>query len=214
MGEDESVISDDQLLVRARDDPAALIALYRRYYDKIFRHCVHRFLDRWVAEDVTSTVFMKVVEKLPALVTRGGNFRSWLYCVANNAINDHLRRTRRRMSKESAAGERASLRRKDSPVDGPAGLRDDRAALLRQAIVKLNERQQAIITMRYFDGMRLTDVAEILGSSPATVRSQLSRALVSLQKWLTRRSRAGNSEVYSDVQQQPTTGRSTGRSEV
>ena len=118
------------------------------------------------------------------------------------------------MSKESAAGERASLRRKDSPVDGPAGLRDDRAALLRQAIVKLNERQQAIITMRYFDGMRLTDVAEILGSSPATVRSQLSRALVSLQKWLTRRSRAGNSEVYSDVQQQPTTGRSTGRSEV
>ena len=194
MAGDEPAISDEQLVVRAQDDPAALVALYRRHYDGIFRYCVHRVFDRSAAEDVTSTVFLKVVGNLPKFIDRGSSFRNWLYRVANNAVKDYLRSARRRTAKELAAA-----LPEGAPTDGPPRLHDDEASLLRRAILKLNHRQQAIVAMRYFDGMRLTDVAAILGSSPATVRSQLSRALVSLRKRLMRRSQAGNREVHHGV---------------
>jgi len=132
-------------------------------------------------------VFLKVVQNLPKFVDRGSSFRSWLYRVANNAANDYLRCARRRSVKELAA----SLP-EDAPTDGPPSFQDDEASALKRAILKLNHQQQAIVAMRYFDGMRLTDVAAILGSSPATVRSQLSRALASLRKRLTRQSRTGS----------------------
>jgi RNA polymerase sigma-70 factor (ECF subfamily) len=191
---DEPAIGDELLVARAQEDPAAFVALYRRHYDGIFRYCVHRVFDRSAAEDVTSTVFMKVVQNLPKFVHRGNGFRNWLYCIANNAVADYLRAVRQR-----AARERAASLPEGVPADDPPSLEDDEAALLRQAILKLNPRQQTIVAMRYFDGMQLTDVAAILGSSPATVRSQLSRALASLRKGLARLSPAGSREVHRDA---------------
>lgn len=50
------------LVIQARIDRAAFVQLYRRHYDTIFRYCVHRLFDRAAAEDVTSEVFLKMVE--------------------------------------------------------------------------------------------------------------------------------------------------------
>jgi RNA polymerase sigma factor (sigma-70 family) len=60
----------------------------------------------------------------------------------------------------------------------------ERLALLREAILSLKPRHQAIITLRFFENLKLTEIAEVLGSSPGTVRSQLARALAKLRKVL------------------------------
>ena len=54
--------------------------------------------------------------------------------------------------------------------------------VLRQAIGKLQPREQAVITLRFFEDLDAARIAEILGGSPATVRSQLSRALTQLRR--------------------------------
>lgn len=56
--------------------------------------------------------------------------------------------------------------------------------VLRQAILRLSLRQQAVIALRYFEDMTPTEISAIVGGSPATVRSQISRALARLQKML------------------------------
>ncbi len=40
---------------------------------------------------------------------------------------------------------------------------------------------QTIITLRFFENLKLTEIAGVLGSSPGTVRSQLARALAKLR---------------------------------
>ncbi|GAH04532.1 unnamed protein product, partial [marine sediment metagenome] len=47
---------------------------------------------------------------------------------------------------------------------------------------ELKPRYQTIITLRFFENLKLTEIAEVLGSSPGTVRSQLARALAKLRK--------------------------------
>ena len=55
---------------------------------------------------------------------------------------------------------------------------------VKQALLTLKPKQQTVITLRFFEKLKLTEIAEILGQNPATTRSQLSRALSSLRKKL------------------------------
>ena len=84
------------LVQRACSDPDAFARLYLMHYDNVFRYCVRRLFDRHSAEDVTSTVFFKVMHNLGSFDGTAIDFRSWLLRIAANAVNDHLRDARRR----------------------------------------------------------------------------------------------------------------------
>jgi RNA polymerase sigma-70 factor (ECF subfamily) len=170
--------NDGQLIADARDNPSAFVRLYRRHYDAIFRYCVYRLFDRHMAEDITAEVFLKVVENLGRFRGNERQFRNWLYKVASNAVNDHLRRTARRDGLVKNSREQVNIQ------DADCGELSEKLAILREAVLSLKPRYQTIITLRFFENMKVTEVADVLGSSPGTVRSQLARALVKLRKKL------------------------------
>lgn len=168
----------DQMNARVRCDPVAFVRLYRKYYDAVFRYCIHRLFDRAAAEDVTSEVFLKVVESFGHFKGNDGQFRNWLYRIATNAVNQHLRKTARRSSLLNVAREQANDQATDCEESS------EKWILLRDAVLTLKPRYQTIITLRFLENLKLTEIAEVLGSSPGTVRSQLARALARLQKVL------------------------------
>ncbi len=180
LNEDSNLANDGQLIAEVRNDPAAFARLYRRHYDAVFRYCVHRFFERQAAEDVTSAVFLKVVENLGRFKGTEHQFRNWLYRIATNEVNNHLRRARRRRRLLKFAGERLSTPMAD--CHGSTNESAEILALLKEAMLGLRTRYQTIITLRFFENLKLTEIAEVLGSRPGTVRSQLARALAKLRK--------------------------------
>jgi RNA polymerase sigma-70 factor (ECF subfamily) len=170
------VDKDGGLVIKAHSDQAAFVRLYRRYYDAIFRYCVHRLFERTAAEDVTSEVFLKMVENLHHFRGNEAQFGNWLYRIAINAVNNHLRKTSRRKGLRKIACEQVDDRTNDCEQFSI------NLALLKQAMLALKPRYQTIIALRFFDNMKLIEIAEVLGSSPGTVRSQLARALEKLRK--------------------------------
>jgi RNA polymerase sigma-70 factor (ECF subfamily) len=107
-------------------------------------------------------------------------FRNWLYRIATNAINEHLRKTSRRSAILAWVWRGA-----DKNDEGQVVAADEsqhNQAVIKKAIHSLKPQLQAIVTMRFFENLKLEEIAEVLGSSAATVRSQLSRALVKLKK--------------------------------
>ena len=180
MDNDNIAANEKPLIARARHDSTAFVQLYRIHYDAVFRYCVHRLFERAKAEDVTSEVFLKVIENINGFKGNEKQFRCWLYRIATNTVNNHLRKTARRNRLLKVAREQTNSRVAD--CEEPA----DKLALLREAVFTLKPRYQTIITLRFFENMKLTEIAEVLGSSPGTVRSQLTRALAKLRKVLTR----------------------------
>jgi len=172
--------NDGQLIADARSDPAAFARLYRRHYDAVFRYCVHRLFQRQTAEDITSAVFLKVVENLHRFKGTEPQFRNWLYKIATNAINNHLRKSARRSVLLKTVFEQANSRVVDR--QRPAEPSAENLARLKQAMFELKPRYQTIITLRFFENLKLTEIAEVLGSSAGTVSSQLARALAKLRK--------------------------------
>jgi RNA polymerase sigma-70 factor (ECF subfamily) len=170
------------LVQRACSDPDAFAQLYLMHYDNVFRYCVRRLFDRHSAEDITSTVFFKVMHNLGSFDGTAIDFRSWLLRIATNAVNDHLRDARRRTE---AIGKvlKSSRAESDLAVDCDQELLE-RKIVLKQAVLSLKPKYQTVITLRFFENMKLTEIAACLGKKPSTVRSWLQRANVKLRRKL------------------------------
>jgi RNA polymerase sigma-70 factor (ECF subfamily) len=175
---DIKAADEKQLIARACSDRAAFVQLYRSHYDAVFRYCVHRLFERQAAEDVTSEVFLKVVENVQGFKGTERQFRNWLYRIATNAVNNYLRKAARRNRLLKVAREQANSQAAD------CGESAEKLILLKEAVFDLRPRYQTIIILRFFENLKLTEIAEVLGSSPGTVRSQLARALAKLRKKL------------------------------
>ncbi|MGH2718172.1 MAG: SigE family RNA polymerase sigma factor [Actinomycetota bacterium] len=80
--------------------------------------------------------------------------------------------------------------RRDRPAPGGVApdLSDElvRRARILQALLALPAPQRATVVLRYFDGLTERETAAVLNCSEGTVKSQTSRALVSLKTYLTR----------------------------
>jgi len=174
--------NDGRLIAEARNDAAAFVQLYRRHYDAVFRYCVHRLFDRHIAEDVTSQVFTKAVENFNRFDGTEQQFCFWLFRIATNAVNQHLRKQIRRKRMQQNVQEQVL-----SEISANSGSEEsshEKLAALKAAMLSLRPRYQTIITLRFFENLKPAEIAEVLGSSSGTIRSQLARALAKLRKVL------------------------------
>jgi len=175
----------DDIVVRARTDPQALGSLYDRYYDKVFRYCLHRLFVTDVAADVTSSVFLSVATHIRRFEgTTEADFRNWLYAISTHEVDSWIRSTKRRAELLRAAA--MSGRLKLAGGCEPQPDRNTEWPELYQAIAKLKPKHQALITLRYFEGVPYEQIAQILHGTPAGLRVMTSRALKKLRKLLKR----------------------------
>jgi len=181
------------LIERACSDPDAFAQLYLSHYDDVFHYCIRRLFYLHCAEDVTSTVFFKVMHNLNSFDGKADDFRSWLLRIATNAVNDHLRDAKRRADAiqrvvRNTRAESACVKSSDDKLL-------EKKALLKRAILSLNPKYQTIIALRFFENMKLTEIAACLGKNPSTVRSWLSRATTRLRKKLNTATNNGGSTL-------------------
>ena len=157
-----------------------MLRLYCQYHDDVFRHCVHRLFDRHAAEDVTAEIFLKIVEHLHRFNGDERQLRPWIYRIATNSINNHLRKTVQRRGLRQRLIQRSRYHAEGQPEPPKENL-----VLLKDALLSLKPRYQTIITLRFFENRRSKEIAQMLGCTPGTARSQLARAVAQLRKKLT-----------------------------
>jgi RNA polymerase sigma-70 factor (ECF subfamily) len=179
--------TDDALVGSAGMDRAAFALLYDRYYPRVSRYCCRRLFDRTTAEDLTSDVFLRAASHWGASHARTfpgrteTDFRRWLFRVATNAVNAHLRQSRRRQKLWEAAARSRSNPAGNSPSSPGQPDKLDWPAVY-QALLELSERDQTIVSLRFFAGCTHEEISEIVGATPGAVRTALSRTLTRLRE--------------------------------
>ncbi len=175
------------LLERAqRGDPSAYDRLYDLYADKLFRYLYARLAEREAAEDLTAELFVRLVQTLPRFRVNAARpvvaFSAWLYRIADNLLADYRRRQRFRRH-EQLDGYR------DLPAVRPDPLQQtviaERSRRIAAAIAGLGEEQQRVIIYRFLEGYSLTEAAELMGKTIASIKALQHRALVHLRQVLT-----------------------------
>jgi RNA polymerase sigma-70 factor, ECF subfamily len=165
---------EESLLERARaNDPQALAELYDAYAGRVYGYLYRRVSSPQVAEDLTGDVFVKVLEALDSGKPWRTAFRAWLYRIAHNVVVDWYR--------GQARIECEPLDSWDVPVG--ASMPDVMAdQALRRALLTLTEQQQQVLVLRFGEGLKIREVAEILGKSAGAVEALQHRALTALRE--------------------------------
>jgi RNA polymerase sigma-70 factor (ECF subfamily) len=173
-------LEEAELIRRAKGlEEAALGELYRRHADDIFRYIYYRVGDENVAEDITSDVFVRMLQGLPNYTYRGAPFSAWLYRIAHARVVDHFRRQKVRDHLPLDERLPSTEQRPESAVE----LEEEHRTLL-EAIGQLTEDQQQVLVLKFIEGFSNIEVATILGKTEGAVKSLQHRALASLQRIL------------------------------
>lgn len=157
--------------------------LYGRYVGAMFHTVLRLVANRSDAEDVTQEVFVKVFEKLESF--RGeSTLGAWIKRITVNTTLNFLRQANRL---QTVAFEHQSPLPDEPEVDETAWAHDIRR--IHEAITELPDGCRAVFSLHLLEGFRHQDVAQLLGISESTSKTQYMRAKRILREKL------GDSEI-------------------
>ncbi len=133
------------------------------------------------AQDSAQEVFVRVHKYLGSF-DQTRDFAPWLYRTTVNVCRDQRRRRHPEAPLEETSEDVAD------PAAGPDRHTHTAEArrILLDALRRLPEKERAAIVLRDLENLPTNEVARILGSTEATVRSQISSARLKIMKWTER----------------------------
>ena len=163
-------------LEAARSGDLAAFEMLMRQHERLVLVTALRLLGNMPdAQDVSQEVFLKLYRNLRK-VDGAGSIAGWLYRVTVNACRDLQRRKRPEAPVEFA---------ENLPAGGmdpqQAATQAERRRVLEMCLRMLPEKERAALVLRDLEGLSTEEVARVLGSSEATVRSQISKARVKVR---------------------------------
>jgi RNA polymerase sigma-70 factor (ECF subfamily) len=180
---------DIRLMLRVRDDEVgAFEELVEHYQHRLVAVLHHLLGQAEEAEDLAQEVFLRVYRSRKKYRPRA-KFSTWLFTIANNLALNQLRSRRRKpvvpldVRDSGPLGPRPAEQlvhdRAKQPVQRMQ--QQELAAIIRQALDGLNERQRAAVVLNKFEDMNYNEIAEVMGLTTKAVKSLLSRARTNLR---------------------------------
>jgi RNA polymerase sigma-70 factor, ECF subfamily len=149
-----------------------------------FERLVHRY--------VFQATFLSVHLRIDQF-EKGRRFRPWLYAIASNKAIDYLRRNRRHQAAsldakfQSGDSDESMITQLEGNVAAPddVAIVNETSARVRAAVEELSGPTQQLIQLAFYQGMKYSDIAEVLQIPLGTVKSRVFTAIRKLnQIWL------------------------------
>lgn len=170
----------DSWLERAKSgDLQAFDRIMRAQQARIYRTALGLLGNHADALDATQEVFLRLFKYLPRY-DASRPLEAWLYRMTVNVARDALRKRSRRAWLIRAFGSAGGLVEAEAPRRLAL---EEQARVMQRCLDRLPAKERAAIVLRDIEGLSTREVAEILGSSEVTVRSQISRALKKLRRY-------------------------------
>lgn len=177
----EEIENELQLIEDAKRNIASFRPLYDRYYKTIFLFVLYRVGEKNVCADITSQVFLKVLQNIKRYQFRSLPFSAWLYRIAINEINDFFRHKTKQRYVTLEESELQNLH---------AELMEDFSIehlheRLEEMLQRLEPDELHILELRFFENRPFKEVAMILKISEVYAKAKTYRILDKLRKYFT-----------------------------
>ena len=164
-------------------DPDAFDGLYLLFADRVYRYLLARLSDEELAEEVTSQVFLRLIEKVHmyriAPQDNVAIFSAWLYRMAYNKMVDVLRARRRANLVDLEHAERLPG---GNSVEAVHEQMDNESIFAKLQL--LNEQQREVLILRFIEELSILETAQTMEKSEGAIKALQHRALASLRRYL------------------------------
>ncbi len=166
-----------------RKERKAQQQFFKAYYGKMFSVCLRYIKDRDSAQEVVQDGFIKVFDKLELFDFRG-SIEGWMRRIFSNTAIDAIRKAKRspflsdqdndfRLDEENAMEAREELQALQLKYSVALG-----------CINRLSPAYRTVFNLYVFEEYSHKEIAEILGISEGTSKSNLAKARMNVQKML------------------------------
>jgi RNA polymerase sigma factor (sigma-70 family) len=166
-----------------RNDRRSQEAIFKLFYGKMMVVCMRYTNDKDTAQEVLQEGFMKVFEKLGAFDYKG-SFEGWVRRIVANTAIDSIRRSKKnpiltdndndfKIGGENPMEEQENIE-----------LGEVKAEMAMAAIQKLSPAYRTVFNLYVLEEYSHKEIAEMLGISEGTSKSNLAKAKMNLQKIL------------------------------
>jgi len=174
---------DDEELVRRlkAGDERAFEELVETYRERVYRVAWRVVRDDEVAEDVAQEAFIRVFRHVGRFQERSSLY-TWIYRITVNIALNRLRRDRFRHM--VPMGELHWEDHRPDADPSHAAMSSELAARVDEAVRALPDKQRAVFTLRFFEGMSHKEIADAVGCSEGTSKANYFHAVRKLRKLL------------------------------
>jgi RNA polymerase sigma-70 factor, ECF subfamily len=178
--EPDRALIDRAVAQAKRGDHEGIRFIYSTYSADVYRFVRSIVGDEHEAEDVTQTVFLKLMRVITKYERGTVPFTAWLMRVARNAAIDHLRE-RRPVPCEEIRG-RTTMDTIDENLQ--------RLIEFREAVASLQDEQREVVLLRHVHGLAPGEIASRLGKSEGAIHGLHHRGRRAVQARLRERGMA------------------------
>jgi RNA polymerase sigma-70 factor, ECF subfamily len=179
-------LSEYELLNKIKKNPDAFSEIFKLYYKQIFAYIFRRTGDFDITADIAADTFLKAFTHIDNFDYRGISVKVWLYRIATNEMNLFFRNRKKytslfeRLHIENKEQFKNLLDKDKEELESEVERHDQYLKVL-EALKTLPAKYQEVISLRYFEGLNNTEIAEILNKNEGTLKSLISRGLKKLR---------------------------------
>jgi RNA polymerase sigma-70 factor, ECF subfamily len=151
-------------------------SLYEKYVKKIYDFLYYRSHHKETAEDLTSVVFTKALDRIGQYSEAKGKFSTWLYQIARNTLIDYFRTAKSTEDIETVFDLSA---KGNIEVDLDVKLNLEK---VKKYLASLPKEAREVVIMRVWDDLSYKEIAEILGKSEGATKMIFFRTMEKLNK--------------------------------
>lgn len=171
-------MDSDFLLIRKmkQGEETAFDLFVRKYYKDVLTYCGYRCFDREYAEDMTQETFVRFFAKLSDYHYKGKT-KNYLYTIAGNLCKDYLKKI-----KEMPVEEVELNKNIESAEHTAENILNK--LTVEWALKQLSDELREVVTLYYFQELKIIEIANALHISIPLVKYRLRRAKMQLVKLL------------------------------
>jgi len=170
---------ENRYILECKKDISKFRHLYEEYHHRILNYIYHKILDKELAADLCSTVFLKAMTALEKYKVQETPFSAWLFKIAYTEMMMHFRKTK----------QDPIVILDEIVLDG---LHDelfefDKESLLvaiENSVKHLDKQDLELIELRYYENKSFKDIGIILSCSENTAKVRSHRLIMKLKREL------------------------------
>lgn len=149
--------------------------IYHEFYDKVTGYVKSRIKHKEDAEDIVSSVFLKVYSKLDTYDEKKASLSTWIYAITKNTVINYYKKQKDLILQLEDISILTNVADKDM------GRFDEMLGDLNDELEKLPQVQSDIVILHYYFGLSHKEISKKMEISYPNVRKLCSVALAKLR---------------------------------
>ena len=174
----------NRLAKRAINDDEAFIELYNNFFSIVYKDIFFKTQSEEISDELINTIFWKTFNNLEIFDDSKASFYTWIMSITRNEILMYFRSNKKKFENEVPFEEDFEIGVESFNEPEEKVLQEEETFKLKAAIQRLNEREQKILTLKYWLDFSNAEIAKKFDITAENVRVILNRSKEKLKKFV------------------------------